>query len=223
MTFEEIIIDIGKRMYQAGFVAGNDGNISIRTGENSVLATPSGVSKGFMTGDMLVTVDMEGNVIKGDRKPSSELKMHLAAYRQNTKLKSVCHAHPPVSTALGIAGIPVKLPILAETVLTLGEVPVLPYMTLGSKELADGIIPYCTSHGGVILAHHGLTTWADDPYTAYYRMESVEHYAKIYMYCKQLGQLNVLDKKSIEELIAQRDKFGIDITAGPFDGNQGKK
>lgn len=212
---KKTIIDIGKRMYNAGYVAANDGNISVRISKNEVIATPSGVSKGFMDEDMLVRVNLEGQLIEGKRKPSSELRMHLAAYRNNDSIKSVCHAHPPISTSFGVAGIPYDKPITAEMVLTLGEVPIVPYERLGSDELADSIIPYVNSHGAVILANHGVVTWGEDPYTAYYRMESMEHYGKMYMITKQLGNANVLEATAVEDLIGQREKFGINITARP--------
>lgn len=212
---KSLIIDIGKRMYAAGFVAANDGNISIKISDNEIWATPSGVSKGYMTEDMLVKVDINGTVLEGSRKPSSELKMHLRAYKENDSLRCVCHAHPPIATAFGVAGIAMNEPIISETVLTLGSVPVVPYVELGTDKVADVIAPYCKSHGGVMLANHGAVTWAEDPYTAYYRLESMEHYGKIYMYTKTLGNSNCLTVEDVDALIKQREKFGIHITARP--------
>ena len=206
----KIIIDIGQRMYVRNFVAANDGNISIRIGENEVLATPTGVSKGFMKKKMLVVTDLEGNVLEGDRKPSSELKMHLRAYKENPALRCVCHAHPPICTAYSIAGEKLEAPILAEAVITLGCVPIAPYAELGSKEVPAAIAPYCNTHNGVILANHGAVTWDEDPYGAYYRLESMEYYAKISMITKHiLGNQNCLNEEEIERLIAMREKFGV--------------
>ena len=128
---KKAIIDIGRRMYARNFVAANDGNISVRTGEDEVWATPTGVSKGYMKKKMLVKVDLQGNVLEGDRKPSSELKMHLRAYQENPEIRSVCHAHPPICTCFAIAGIPLEAPVLAEAVVTLGDVPIAPYAELG--------------------------------------------------------------------------------------------
>ena len=178
---KEAILDIGQRMYVRNFVAANDGNISIRTGENEVWATPTGVSKGFMNKKMLVKVDLQGNVLEGTHKPSSELKMHLRAYQENPDLRSVCHAHPPICTSFSIAGIPLDVPVLAEAVITLGDVPIAPYAELGTKEVAEVIAPYCHTHNGVLLANHGAVTWAEDAYAAYYRLESMEYYANILM------------------------------------------
>lgn len=207
---KKAILDIGQRMYVRNFVAANDGNISIRTGENEVWATPTGVSKGFMKKKMLVKVDLEGNVLEGTRKPSSELKMHLRAYQENPELLSVCHAHPPICTCFAIAGIPLDVPVLAEAVITLGDVPVAPYAELGSKEVPEVIAPYCHTHNGVLLANHGAVTWAEDPYSAYYRLESMEYYANILMITgKILKEQNTLTEEQVERLLAMREKFGI--------------
>lgn len=204
------ILDIGQRMYLRGFVAANDGNISVRTAENEVWATPTGVSKGYMKKKMLVKVDLEGRQLAGTWKPSSELKMHLRAYRENPELKSVCHAHPPICTSFSIAGIPLDMPILAEAVITLGSVPIAPYAELGSEEVPEAIAPYCRTHNGVLLANHGVVTWAEDAYAAYYRLESMEYYAKILMITDRiLGHQNVLSDQQIDALLAMRTKFGI--------------
>ncbi len=207
---KKAILDIGQRMYVRNFVAANDGNISVRTGENEVWATPTGVSKGFMKKKMLVKVDLEGNVLEGTYKPSSELKMHLRAYKENPKLRSVCHAHPPICTCFAIAGIPLDVPVLAEAVITLGDVPIAPYAELGSKEVPEVIAPYCHTHNGVLLANHGAVTWAEDAYAAYYRLESMEYYANILMLTeKVIGKQNTLTAEQVERLIAMREKFGI--------------
>lgn len=211
------ILDIGQRMYVRNFVAANDGNISIKTGDNEVWATPTGVSKGYMKKKMLVKVDLEGNLLEGTYRPSSELKMHLRAYRENPDIRAVCHAHPPVCTCYAIAGIPLSSPVLAEAVITLGDVPVAPYAELGSEAVPDVIAPYCHTHNGVLLANHGAVTWAEDPYAAYYRLESMEYYAKILLITdKILGRQNQLTKEQIEALLAMREKFGIKRGGTPF-------
>ena len=176
---KDLIIDIGKRMYEKDYVAANDGNISIRIGENEILTTPTGVSKGFMSKEILVITDLNGVVLEGTNKPSSELKMHLRIYKENSEIMSVCHAHPIYATAYSIIGNSLNEPILAEAILSLGEVPVLPYAELGSEEIPNAIAPYVKTHYGVILANHGAVTWSSDPLRAFYRLESMEHYAKI--------------------------------------------
>lgn len=207
---KKAIIDIGQRMYVRNFVAANDGNISIKTGENEVWTTPTGVSKGFMKKKMLVKVDLEGNLLEGSYKPSSELKMHLRAYKENVDIRAVCHAHPPICTCFAIAGIPLDVPVLAEAVITLGDVPIAPYAELGSKEVPDAIAPYCHTHNGVLLSNHGAVTWAEDVYCAYYRLESMEYYANILMITdKILEKQNKLTSQQVERLLAMREKFGI--------------
>ena len=207
---KKAIIDIGQRMYVRGFVAANDGNISVKTGDNEVWATPTGVSKGYMKKKMLVKVDLNGNVLEGTYKPSSELKMHLRAYREKEMLRSVCHAHPPICTCFAVAGIPLDSPILAEAVITLGDVPIAAYAELGTEAVPEVIAPYCHTHNGVLLANHGAVTWAEDPYSAYYRLESMEYYAKILLITdKLLGRQNQLSDEQIERLVAMREKFGV--------------
>lgn len=207
---KKAIIDIGQRMYVRNFVAANDGNISIKTGENEVWATPTGVSKGFMKKRMLVKVDLDGNLLEGTYKPSSELKMHLRAYKENPDIRSVCHAHPPICTCFAIAGIPLDTPVLAEAVITLGDVPIAPYAELGTEEVPAVIAPYCHTHNGVLLANHGAVTWAEDAYAAYYRLESMEYYANILMITdKILEKQNKLEPEQITRLLDMRKKFGI--------------
>ncbi|MCH5260277.1 MAG: class II aldolase/adducin family protein [Lachnospiraceae bacterium] len=207
---KKAIIDIGQRMYVRGFVAANDGNISVRTGKNEVWATPTGVSKGYMKKKMLVKVDLDGNILEGTYKPSSELKMHLRAYRENEALRSVCHAHPPICTSFAVAGIPLDSPILAEAVITLGDVPIAPYAELGTEAVPEVIAPYCHTHNGVLLANHGAVTWAEEPYSAYYCLESMEYYAKILLITdKLIGNQQQLSDEQIGRLIAMREKFGV--------------
>lgn len=214
---KEAILDIGQRMYVRNFVAANDGNISIKTGDNEIWATPTGVSKGFMKKKMLVKVDLEGNVLEGSYKPSSELKMHLRAYKENPDICSVCHAHPPICTSFAIAGIPLDTPVLAEAIITLGDVPVAPYAELGSQEVPEAIAPYCHTHNGVLLANHGAVTWAEDAYAAYYRLESMEYYANILLITgKILGKQNEFTGEQIDRLLAMREKFGIKRGGTPY-------
>ena len=137
-------------------------------------------------------------------------ELYLRAYQENPDLRSVCHAHPPICTSFSIAGIPLDVPVLAEAVITLGDVPIAPYAELGTKEVAEVIAPYCHTHNGVLLANHGAVTWAEDAYAAYYRLESMEYYANILMITgKILGKQNCFTKEQVDRLIAMREKFGI--------------
>lgn len=207
---KKLICEIGVRMYNRNFVAANDGNISVKVSNNSIWCTPTGVSKGFMTPDMLVKMDLNGNVLAGKYKPSSEVKMHLRVYKENPEVNAVVHAHPPVATSFAIAGINLDKAVLPEAVVLLGNVPVAPYATPGSQEVPDSIAPYCKGYNAVLLANHGALTWGSNLIEAYHRMESLEHYATILMYTgKIINQSNELSCNQVDELLKIRDKLGI--------------
>lgn len=204
------ICEIGKRMYDRAYVAANDGNISVKVGENRIICTPTGISKGFMTPDMMVTVDLEGNHIEGDYKASSEIKMHLKVYEKNSDVMAVTHAHPLVSTSYAIAGIELDLALNPESVVILGRVPIAPYATPGSPEVPKSIEPFCTTHNAVLLANHGALTWGKDLLESYHRMESLEHYATMMMYTsKIIGSHNILNSSQVDTLIELRTSMGI--------------
>ena len=204
------IIAIGKRMYDNGFVASNDGNISCRVGPNTIWTTPTGVSKGFMTPDMLVKMNFDGKVLMGKLKPSSEVKMHLRVYNENPDVMAVTHAHPPVATSFAIAGISLDRAILPEAVVNLGSVPIAHYATPGSQDVPDSIAPYCNTHNAVLLANHGALSWGKDLTEAYHRLESLEYYATVLMYTGRIiGRANELSCSQVNELIDIREKLGI--------------
>lgn len=207
---KKAILDIGKRMYDKGFVASNDGNISCKVGTNAIWTTPTGVSKGFMTQDMLVKMDLSGKILLGKCKPSSEVKMHLRVYRENPEVQAVTHAHPPVATSFAIAGIPLDKAVLTEAVIGLGTIPVARYATPGTEEVPDSIASFVNTHNGVLLANHGALTWGKDVYQAFYRLESVEYYATILMYTGYIiERQNTLSSSQVERLLEIRRKLGI--------------
>ena len=206
------ILEIGRRMYAKGFAAGNDGNISARVGDDEIWATPSGVSKGFMTEDMLVKMKLDGTVLEGTRKPSSEVKMHLRLYREMPDCGGVVHAHPPVSAAFAAAGVPLDQAYLQESVVLLGEIPVAPYAMPGSSELADSVAPFCGKVNGLLLEHHGAVAWAADPIRAWYRLESIEYNATVAMYSRMMGFHRPLTEEQIDGLLTLRPAWG--VTAG---------
>ena len=210
---KKAILDIGRRMYEKGFVASNDGNISCKVGPNTIWTTPTGVSKGFMTQDMLVKMDLNGKVLMGRWKPSSEVKMHLRVYKENPDVQAVTHAHPLVATSFAIAGISLDAAVLTEAVLGLGSIPVAKYATPGTDEVPDSIAPFVNTHNGVLLANHGALTWGKDIYQAFYRLESIEYYATILMYTGNIiGRQNLLSCDQVNKLLDIRHKLG--ITAG---------
>ncbi|WP_313800152.1 class II aldolase/adducin family protein [Cytobacillus sp.] len=207
---KKLICEIGRRIYNKNFVAANDGNISIKVGPNTIWTTPTGVSKGFMTPDMMVKMDLSGKVISGKMKPSSEVKMHLRVYNENPEVNAVVHAHPPVATSFAIAGINLDKPVSPEAVVLLGTVPVAPYATPGTQEVPDSIAPYCKDYNAVLLANHGALTWGSDLIQAYYRMESLEHYALMLMYSNNIiNKANELSCSQISDLINIRESMGI--------------
>lgn len=213
---KKLICEIGKRIYNKGFVAANDGNISVKVGSNAIITTPTGVSKGFMTPDMMVKMDLSGNVISGNRKPSSEVKMHLRVYKENPEVNAVVHAHPPVATSFAVAGISLDKPIVPEAVILLGNVPVAPYATPGTEEVPESIAPYCKDHNAVLLANHGALTWGKDLIEAYYRMEALEHYSLMLMYTNNIiNRANELNCSQISDLIQIRQNMGIEAGGQP--------
>ena len=210
------IVEIGKRMYSKGFVAANDGNISVKVGPNAIWTTPTGVSKGFMKLDTLVKIDLEGKVLYGKSKPSSEAKMHLRVYKENPDVMAVTHAHPPVATSFAIAGISLDKAVLPEAVVQLGSVPIAHYATPGSQEVPNSIAPFCKTHNGVLLANHGALSWGKDVFEAFYRLESMEYYATILMYTgRVIGRQNELSCGQVNELLEIRQKLGINSGGVP--------
>jgi L-fuculose-phosphate aldolase len=205
------LIDIGKRIYNNGFVAANDGNFSVKISENEFLCTPTGISKGFMTPDMICKVDKEGNVIQanGGYKPSSEIKMHMRVYKLRPDVNSVVHAHPPYATAFAIAGIPLTQPILPEAVLSLGCVPIAEYGMPSTMEIPDAVEKYLQHYDAVLLENHGALSWSVDLTQAYYKMESLEYYAKLLFLSKQLGGPKELSENQVQKLYELRKKFAM--------------
>lgn len=208
------ILVIGRKLYERGFVAANDGNLSVRVGENEVWATPTGVSKGDMNEDMLVKLDLSGNVLAGTRKPSSEIKMHLRIYQEQPQMRGVAHAHPPFSTTFAAAGIPLDQALIQETVVLVGTVPIAPYAVPGSEELADSVAPFCQTHSALLLEHHGLVTWGSSLQQAYFFLESTEALARVTLYTHQLGVRHLLTESQIDSLIALRPSWGVDVQRG---------
>lgn len=176
---KEDIVEVGRRIYNLGFVAANDGNISVRVGDDEILTTPTGVSKGFMNPDMIIRVDMAGNKLEGELKPSSELKLHLEVYKQRPDVRAVLHAHPPVATAFAVAGIPLDKPVLPEIVISLGRIPIAKYATPSTEELPASVRPYLEDHDAVLLENHGALTVGSNLFNALFKMEQIEHFAKI--------------------------------------------
>ncbi|MCA1583638.1 MAG: class II aldolase/adducin family protein [Acidobacteria bacterium] len=203
------IVEVGRRLWQRGFVASNDGNISVRIDADRLMTTPKSVSKGFMTPDMMVVTDLAGKKLTGERDPSSELKMHLEVYRTRPDARAVVHAHPPTATGFAVAGIPLDRAVLAEVITTLGSIPIADYATPSTDELPAACSKYLKAHDGLLLANHGALTLAGDLFTAYDRMETIEHFAKISLTARLLGRENLISRDEVQRLQGLRGMYGI--------------
>ena len=205
------ICEIGRRIYNRGMVASNDGNISVKLNDNEFLCTPTGVSKGFMTPEYICKVDAKGNVLQANEgfKPSSEIKMHMRVYKERPDVKSVVHAHPVYATSFAIAGIPLTQPIMPEAVIALGCVPIAEYGTPSTEEIPDAVSKYLQSFDAVLLENHGALAFSDSLLNAYHKMESVEFYAQLLYQSKMLGGPKELSQQQVERLYEIRRKFGM--------------
>ena len=205
------ICEIGKRIYNRGMVASNDGNISVKLNDNEFLCTPTGVSKGFMTPEYICKVDAKGNVLQAYEgfKPSSEIKMHMRVYKERPDVNSVVHAHPVYATSFAIAGIPLTEPIMPEAVIALGCVPIAEYGTPSTEEIPDAVSKYLPYYDAVLLENHGALAFSDSLLNAYHKMESVEFYAQLLYQAKMLGGPKPLSEEQVQRLYEIRRKFGM--------------
>ena len=203
--------EIGKRIYDRGMVASNDGNISVKVGEDAYLCTPTGVSKGFMTPEYICKVNGRGEVIEANEgfRPSSEIKMHMRVYKERPDVKSVVHAHPMYATGFAIAGIPLTAQIMPEAVIALGCVPIAEYGTPSTEEIPDAVSKYLQYFDAVLLENHGALAFSDSLLNAYHKMESVEFYAQLMYQAKMLGGPKKLTDAQVERLYEIRRQFGL--------------
>jgi L-fuculose-phosphate aldolase len=202
------IVQIGKMMYERRFIVAGDGNISIRIDDDVILATPTTLCKGMLSPDQIVKLDVTGNVLEGEYQPSSEIKMHLAAYQTRPDITAVVHAHPPISTGFAVAGVPLDQLILAEMVVNFGAIPIAPYHSPSTAELAETVAEKVQCYDAVLMANHGVMTIGADVYTAYHRLEMVEQFAIISLVAHVLGKMNTFSPQQLQDLIAIRKKSG---------------
>lgn len=204
--------EVGKRIWQKGFCAGNEGNHSVRISEDRVLCTPTGLSKGFLTPDMICTVDMDGKQVDTNNKykRTSEVLVHLAIYKQRDDIKAVIHSHPPHATTFAIAGIPLPEGIHPEAEVFLGRVPVAPYATPSKQDLPDSITPLIGPQtNSVLMGNHGTVSFSHSLIDTYYKLEIIDAYCRILLLTKQLGHANVLNKDQMHELLEVKKNFGL--------------
>lgn len=211
METREVMCDICHKMWQLGWVAANDGNLSVRLPNGNFLATPTGISKSFITPEKLVVIDADGNVLEAENgyRPSSEIKMHLRCYKEREDVGAVLHAHPPTATGYAVAHVPLDRYTMIETVAAIGSIPVTPYGTPSTYEVPDAIAPYLQEHDVLLLANHGALTVGADAITAYYRMETLELFAKISLTAHLLGGEKEISEENIQKLIDLHKYYGI--------------
>ena len=211
METREVMCDICHKMWQLGWVAANDGNLSVRLPNGNFLATPTGISKSFITPEKLVVIDADGNVLEAENgyRPSSEIKMHLRCYKEREDVGAVLHAHPPTATGYAVAHVPLDRYTMIETVAAIGSIPVTPYGTPSTYEVPDAIAPYLQEHDVLLLANHGALTVGADAITAYYRIETLELFAKISLTAHLLGGEKESSEENIQKLIDLRKYYGI--------------
>ena len=211
MEVREQICDVCHKMWQLGWVAANDGNVSVKLDDGTFLATPTGISKSFITPERLVRIDANGEVLEGQEgaKPSSEIKMHLRCYQEREDVRAVVHAHPPTATGFAVAHLDMDRYTMIETVIAIGSIPVTPYGTPSTYEVPDAIAPYLKEHDVMLLENHGALTVGTDLINAYYRMETLELYDKISLTAHLLGGEKEISKENVNRLIGMRKGYGV--------------
>ena len=209
------ICTAGRWIHDRHFVASTDGNISVRLDSQRILTSPTGISKGLMSPEDMVTTDLQGRKLAGRREPSSELAMHLLIYERRPDVNAVCHAHPPIATAHAAAGLPLNKALLSEIIIGLGCVPVAQYGTPGTPELSDSLEPLVRNYDAILMANHGVVTCGADLLTAFFRMETVEHFAQVSLVSELLGKQVLLSSRDVEKLLVARARYGT-TTAAPI-------
>lgn len=211
------MLRIGKKLYQKDLISASEGNFSVRLDEQRLLATPSGLCKGEMETDDLVVIDVQGNHLQGKRRVSSEILLHLEAYRQRPEVQAVIHAHPPCCIALMLAGKGLDRPVLAENVILLGKIPLAPYARPSTQQVPESIRPYILQTDCILLDHHGSLTLGSSLQEAFFKLEMMEHTAKSYLAALQIGEVKELHPEEVSILTAMREKiYGIRWPVIPF-------
>lgn len=201
--------DIGRRIWQKGFCAGNEGNHSYRIGPDRFLCTPTGISKGNLEPDDICVVDGSGKQLAGKRKRTSEFLMHATIYKARPDVVAVIHSHPPHATAFAVAGVDLPTCIHPEAEVFLGPVKTAKYVTPGDTRLGESILPFVKDSNTILLGNHGVVCFDTDLEQCYYKLEIVDAYARILLLTKSLGSVNVLKPDEMSELIQLKARFGL--------------
>ena len=204
------LCEVGRRVFQHGWVASNDGNFSVRLGENEFLVTPTGVSKGFMTPEKMVLVNLEGETLQGEGQVSSEWKMHRISYERREDISAIVHTHCPHATAFTVAGLALDQCVLPEQIYALGAIPLAPYGQPGTEDLYQGMLPFIEKSNAFLLKNHGVVTFGSDLWEAFFRHEALEHAARIQFLARQLGKVETLSRDQVEALHRARTQAGLD-------------
>src|SRR6202140_3048914 len=212
------ICTVGRWIHSRSFVVATDGNISVRLDSQRVLTSPTGMSKGMMIPDDLGITDLRGRKLSGRREPSSELAMHLLIYNRRPDVHAVVHAHPPTATAHAAAGIALNKALLSELIIALGCIPVAPYGTPGTQELSDALEPMVQHYDAILLANHGAVTCGADLLTAFFRLETLEHFAQVSLMTELLGKQVLLSGRDVEKLLVARARYGTTTAATVIPG-----
>jgi L-fuculose-phosphate aldolase len=212
------LIQVCHLIYEKGWVAMNDGNISIRLDDDRILCTPTAISKGFIDADDLIVCNGSGKKIEGRRESTSEIAMHLTVYELRPDVRSVVHAHPPTATGFAAAGRALDIAMLPEVVIHLGAVPLAAYGLPGTPALSDGMRPYIPSYDAMLLENHGCTSYGNDVWQAFFRMEMVEHFARITLAAEMAGGAKALPREEVEKLFAARSRYNVNSKAQMLPG-----
>ncbi|UCD30731.1 MAG: class II aldolase/adducin family protein [Planctomycetota bacterium] len=205
------ICEIGRKIYNKGFAAANDGNISYRISANQVLCTPTLICKGFMKPDDICMVDMAGKQVAGRKKRTSEVLLHLEIYKLDPQIKAVVHCHPPYATAFSIAGEEIPTCILPEVEVFLGRIPTAVYETPGAQTFADTIRPHVANSRIVVLKNHGTVSWGENLEQAYWWAEILDAYCRMLIMAKQIGRVERISEPKVEELLDLKEQFGMGV------------
>ena len=203
---------LGKRLYKLGFMPGTSGNLSVRLDSKFILATPTGVSKSTLSKEDMVIVDLEGKQYAGSRRVTSEIGMHLAVYNRRDDISAVVHSHPPIATAFACAGRALDEPLCSEAIMTLGSVPLAPYATTGTYEVAESLAEYIPDHEAILMANHGVVTYGKTLMDAFMKMETVEHFAQITLVVAQLGSAHPIRQDQLAALFDARTRYVLQST-----------
>jgi L-fuculose-phosphate aldolase len=193
-----------RQLAARGLIAGQDGNLAVRLSPTRALVTPSGLIKGLLSASDMVEVDLSGRKLRGRRKPTSELDLHLRILKRRRDVGAVVHAHPPTATGFAVAGEGFENFVLPDIILLFGRVPLVPYGTPGTPELGARVEPYIDQHDGLLLANHGAVTVGPTLEAAWIRMESLEHAARILFTARALGRVTELTNDAAARLEAGR-------------------